>query len=102
MIPPSSETNVCGDVLFGVISDVPFLIYKRSIEVLLEREASEYELRKVAWELKRRNKRKFLKTFIGYYLPGMKIDGGYWATTHFTPDLEVRILGKQQVELESE
>ena len=33
------------------------------------------------------------RTFIEYYLPGM-VDGcGAWATTHFTPRMEVVVLG---------
>lgn len=84
---------------FGIISDGTFLGYKRSVDVRLNYEISEEELEAIAWRIKKMDRFKYGRTFIGYYLPGMKIDAGYWATTHFTPDLEVRILGKQQVEL---
>ena len=33
------------------------------------------------------------RTFIEYYLPNMVHGCGAWATTHFTPRLEVSILG---------
>ena len=29
-----------------------------------------------------------------HYLPGMQVDAGGWATSHFTPNLEVSILGQ--------
>jgi hypothetical protein len=35
-----------------------------------------------------RHKRKF----VGFYLPGMKIDAGSFATAHHLPNLEVKIL----------
>ena len=40
-----------------------------------------------------RSSRHYERTFIVYYLPGMPVGGGGWATTHFDPALEVRILG---------
>ena len=36
---------------------------------------------------------KYERTFISYYLPGMVIDSGAWATGHYNPDLEIRFTG---------
>ena len=36
-------------------------------------------------------------TFIGYYLPDDDTSGAYWATTHFTPDLQVEILNLTRI-----
>jgi len=38
---------------------------------------------------------------IGYYLPGMEVGAGGWATTHFNPDLEIRVLGMTPKQLET-
>ncbi|MBI1313416.1 TIR domain-containing protein [bacterium] len=35
----------------------------------------------------------FARMFICYLLPGMELNAGAWATTHFNPDLDVQILG---------
>jgi hypothetical protein len=43
--------------------------------------------------LKQLDKNTYQRTFIGYYLPGMEVGAGSWATTHFNPNLEVEILG---------
>jgi hypothetical protein len=51
------------------------------------------ELRLIATELKGRETRTYERTFMVYHLPGMDTDGLAWATTHFDPDLDVRVLG---------
>jgi DNA-directed RNA polymerase subunit RPC12/RpoP len=56
-------------------------------------------LRKLAETIYRRNEGpKYERVFICYYLPGMEINRGAWATTHYNPALEVRILGTTQEE----
>ena len=35
---------------------------------------------------------RFKRIFIDWYLPGMEIGSGVWATTHFNPRLEVKIM----------
>ena len=67
--------------------------HKRGLEVRLNKRVSEDVLRAIALELKKRDSREYDRTFIDYYLPDMELGAGAWATTHFNPDLEVRILG---------
>ncbi len=66
---------------------------KRSLDIRLNRKVSEGVLKSIALKLKNSDPKSYDRTFIGYYLPGMKVDSGCWATTHFNPNLEVRILG---------
>lgn len=66
---------------------------KRSLDVRLNRKVSQDELRSIAIELKNKDPKEYERTFICYYLPDMKVDAGAWATTHFNPNLEVKILG---------
>ncbi|WP_339885234.1 hypothetical protein [Vreelandella maris] len=62
---------------------------KRSVEVLLAERINKAQLTNVA---------KYLfegghdNTFMGYYIEGDS-DYSYWATTHYNPELNVRILG---------
>lgn len=66
---------------------------KRSLDVRLSKKVSEEELRAIAVELKSNDSQQYERTFIVYYLPGMTVNAGGWATTHFNPTLDVLILG---------
>ena len=66
---------------------------KRSLDVRLNKKVSERTLRAIALKLKSQDARSYDRTFMAYYLPGMAVGAGAWATTHFNPDLEVRVLG---------
>lgn len=79
--------------LYEVIQVATLRDIKRSIDVRLSKKVDSDTLRAIALELKAKELCCFDRTFIVYYLPGMTVDAGGWATTHFTPDLEVRILG---------
>ncbi|NOX55980.1 MAG: hypothetical protein GXP27_16360 [Planctomycetes bacterium] len=79
--------------------------HKRSLTVILDRKVSEAALRDLALRLKAQSSQRYERTFITYYLPGMTINAGAWATTHFNPDLQVRIFGltlEQEKKLVSE
>ena len=66
---------------------------KCDLTVRLSKKVSEETLRQLAIELRTKEPKKYDKMFITYYLPGMTIGAGAWATTHFNPNLDVRILG---------
>jgi len=50
-------------------------------------------LRNIAYKMKAQDPRNYERIFICYYLPDMKVGSGAWATTHFNPELEVKIIG---------
>jgi hypothetical protein len=86
---------------FEIINDETFLDYKRTLDIRLKHRVSEDNLRKIAIRLKRSDTNEYERTFITYYLPGMKVGtGAVWASSHFNPNLEVRFFGltKQEVE----
>ena len=66
---------------------------KRSLTVRLDEPISEQRLRALAHEFKASSKRSYQRTFIAYYLPGMDLDSGAWATTNFNPNLKITIHG---------
>lgn len=66
---------------------------KLGLDVRLNHKISEQTLKVLAEKLRVDDGRTYARTFILYYLPGMVIDSGAWASTHFNPDLEVKILG---------
>jgi hypothetical protein len=59
------------------------IVYETSVEVL----------RAIATQLKNSDAHTYERTFIVYYLPGMEIGSLAWATSHFDPELQVRIIG---------
>ena len=65
--------------------------FKRTVEVKLADKLTHEQLKAVAEKIKAGEKRKTERTFIGYRLEQQQ-SPGYWATTHYNPDLEVRIL----------
>ncbi len=67
-------------------------IKKITISVRLSREVNKNELKKIALKIKK-SKPNFKKYWIFYFLPGHTTQYGAWATSHFKPELEIRILG---------
>jgi len=66
---------------------------KRALDVRLNKKVSESTLLAIALKLKAKDPRDYEWTYITYYLPPSGGSDWSWATTHFAPDLEVRILG---------
>lgn len=85
--------GVLDGVDFTIINDDTVHNIKRSLDIRLGKKVSKDQLQALAIKLKSEDPQKYERTFICYYLPGMIIDSGAWATTHFNPELEVRILG---------
>ena len=79
------------DVSYTVIGTETVPHIKRSLDDRLNKKVSEDVLRAIALELKSNDSNRYARTFIVYYLPGMTVDAGGWATSHFNPKLEVRI-----------
>jgi len=91
--PGSQGPAGSADDTYSVIQTNIVTGIRKSIDVRLAEEVSEDTLRAIALELKSGDSRHYDRTFIVYYLPEMAVGGGGWATTHFDPVLEVRILG---------
>jgi hypothetical protein len=66
---------------------------KISIDIRLQKKASKDFLRELALNLQKAEAKKYDRMFITYYLPGMTPGAGAWATSHFSPNFEVKILG---------
>ena len=78
---------------FTIIKEVPNKALKKvNIDIRLNGKISELELKKIAIELKE-ERSEYNMLWIFYYLPENKIGNGAWATSHYSPLLEVKILG---------
>jgi SLA1 homology domain 1, SHD1 len=71
---------------------------KASLDVRLAERVSKAKLIAIANELQGFADNKQPRLFIVHYLPNMKIDAGGWATSHFNPKLEIRIIGTTKEE----
>lgn len=84
------------------ISDVPYTILSEKTDIRpksnsnkcillieIKEKISEEKLKLLAFEL-RSTRKSFTKLWIFYYLPGMKIVDGAWATTNFDPELVIK------------
>ncbi|MFA5597794.1 MAG: hypothetical protein BWY02_02658 [bacterium ADurb.Bin157] len=78
---------------FSIIKKTNQANIKGSIEVRLNEKVPKDLLQKLALKLKNDDPQKYDRLFITYYLPGMTSGAGAWATSHFNPGLEVKILG---------
>jgi hypothetical protein len=64
----------------------------RILDVELSREVDEETIEVIANLLRDDDDMIYQRTYIVYYLPGMASGEVGWATSHFTPDLEIRVL----------
>ncbi|WP_299078878.1 hypothetical protein [uncultured Paraglaciecola sp.] len=88
---------------YEVIKESSIPGIKHSIDISLNKKISKDELASLAQKLK--GSAQYERTFIGYVINMSEVKNGYWATTHFNPDLNVKILGltiEQEREMESE
>lgn len=81
------------DVSYTIVSSAVTPGFKRTLDIRLSRKVSEEVLRAIATRLRDSDEHPYQRTFIMYYLPGMEVGSLAWATSHFDPDLQIRIIG---------
>ncbi|MFK5976291.1 MAG: hypothetical protein QM493_07280, partial [Sulfurovum sp.] len=94
----NNNKNISKKIEYTIIKDTKTLnrygkYVKRSIDVVLNKKVTKERLKKIAFTIKKMDRKFYKNTFISYYLPNMLKNNGCWATTHFTPNLEVKIQG---------
>lgn len=88
---------------YKVIKESSIPKIKHSLEISLDKKITKDELASLAKKLKGDD--DYERTFIGYVVNKSEVVNGYWATTHFTPKLNVKILGltiDQEKEMKAE
>ncbi len=85
--------NASEKISYSIIKDKSYQNIKRSVDVWLDNRITKNQLATLAHEIRNLKNESYKRTFILYYLPGMSIDSVAWASTHFNPDLDVKILG---------
>lgn len=102
VLADNSESNnkTNEDLTYRIIQENKIPNIKRSVDIRINCRVSKDKLREIALTIKAKDKSRYERTFICYFLPDMIVDKGAWATTHFNPELEVRILGATEEDLE--
>jgi hypothetical protein len=88
-----ADPRIPNDVKYTIIKTNNIPDIKRQVDVRLNHKVSAEVLSAIAVQLKNADHRVYERTFILYYLPGMEVNSGAWATTDFDSDLQVHILG---------
>ena len=86
-------TGISAQKNYKIIKEEKYSAIKKvKLYIRINNEINETELKEIALKLKRKRP-KFKQFWIYYLLPGNIIGNGAWATTHFNPELELKILG---------
>lgn len=81
---------------FEIITTEEMMPYKKSFDIRVETINGKYPTKQQLSEISKflRSKSSIAKkTFVCFYLPNMVVGNGAWATGHYDPNLEVKILG---------
>lgn len=97
---PISEAEVNKLPKYKIIEDTVKGNIKRTVEVELSSRTDEEQLRALAKEIYALKDVNVQRTFIGYRIAGEHNSQAYWATTHYDPDLKVRIMGESASDYE--
>jgi len=88
-----ADTTLPSDLTYKIVNEtINDSISKINLDIELGRKVNEQELTNLAYKL-RGTRTKYDRVWISYTLPKMKVGSGAWATSHFTPNLEIKILG---------
>lgn len=89
----TEEPTSTAEVGYAIIYEDTLSNIKRTLDIRLNGRISETQLQSLAFELKNSDPTTYDRTFIVYLLPEAGSNAMAWATTHFDPDIEVKIIG---------
>lgn len=90
--PTPTEPETLQTIPYKIINRSAFSDDKQSYDVEVDLVEGRLPRREELAAISRKlYSREFENTFVCYYLPGMEVDAGAFATGHFTPDLEIAI-----------
>jgi len=89
----TSNFKIPSDVQFSIINIDKFQNIKRVVDIRINKRISKDVLKTIALKIKQEDPNNYDSTYIGFYLPKMKVNSGYWATAFFRPNLEIKFWG---------
>lgn len=89
------KSNLPEDVKWEITKENPNdILSKNNVEVHLNKKINKQVLQEIAMKI-REDRTEYDRLWIFYYIPNMT-EGMAWATTHFTPNLEINIIGSTE------
>jgi hypothetical protein len=82
---------------YKIVNAEPFSTRKCNFYVRIQEQLSEDQIKEIAKQI-RADYPSFIRLFIFYYLPEMKLTDGAWATSHYDTGLKVKIIGIKEKE----
>ena len=76
-----------------VSEDISTDTSRRYVAVVLAKRIAEGDIGRIADLVRAKEKAPFERTLVNFYLPGMKIGQGAWATATYNPALKVAVVG---------
>jgi hypothetical protein len=73
---------------YTIINRVLNLSYKASYDVRISKKLSKPDLRRISFDLQEKSS-SAKKVFVVFYLPGMQLNAGGWATAHQGEDVRI-------------
>lgn len=95
-----TQTTVQAIPEYKIIEDDVKRNIKRTVEVELSSRTDKETLKALAEEIYALSNAKVERTFIGYRIAGEDKNQAFWAKTDYSPDLNIKILGKSIADYE--
>jgi hypothetical protein len=89
---PPDWAPIPDDLVITIVREDQIAGQFRILDITLNHEVDEVTLTALANLLRDADDVTYLRTYIVYYLPGMEPGSRGWATSHFLPELEVRLV----------
>lgn len=89
---PPDWAPIPDDLVVTIVREDQIAGQFRILDITLNHEVDEETLTALANLLRDEDDMTYVRTYIVYYLPGMAPGSRGWATSHFLPDLEVRLV----------
>lgn len=89
---PPDWAPIPDDLVITIVREDQIAGQFRILDVTLNHEVDVETLTSLATLLRDEDDMTYLRTYIVYYLPGMTPGEAGWATSHFLPELEVRLV----------
>ena len=88
----SSCTPSSDKVIYKVLNEEKMTRIKYSLDLEVSKEIEEKQIEKIFYDIKKNNP-GYERYFVHFFLPGMKVESGAWATANYENSLDINISG---------
>lgn len=93
-----SAAYTASGIKYDIIEEIPNIkLSEDNLKIMLSKKTNKHVLKEIATAL-RESRKQYERLWIFYYPKGISTNSVAWATTHYTPNLKVSILGSTEKE----